>query len=107
MRRHPLHSRPSFRLPVLLAVALALSACASVPAIDALPPATSDAAPPALVPIDDLLAQAAGPSVAESAGAALAARAARLKARARLMRGPVLDPDTRAALAEAIAEGRA
>lgn len=58
------------------------------------------------MPIDGLLAQAAGPSVAKDAGAALAARAARLKARARAMRGPVLDPQTRARLAEAIAAER-
>lgn len=89
-----------------MAVLLALAGCTQFPQVDAFPPAQS-AALPALVPIDGLLAQAAGPAAAEGAGAALSARAERLKARARLMRGPVLDPQTRARLATAIDEGRA
>lgn len=83
-----------------LAVLISLSACAQFPAIDAMPPAASGPAP-ALVPIDRLLAAADAPTSARAAG--LAARAARLKVRAALMRGPVLDPATRARLAAAIA----
>jgi hypothetical protein len=94
------------RHAALLASALALVGCAQFPQVDAFPSVGSASEPPALLPLDGLLAQAAGPSVAEDAGAALAARAARLKARARAMRGPVLDPQTRDRLAEAIAEGR-
>jgi hypothetical protein len=91
----------------LLGAGLALAACTQFPQIDALPAPGPDMAPPALLPLEGLLAQAGAPAVAEAAGAALAARAERLRARARLMRGPVLEPETRARLATAIAEGRA
>jgi hypothetical protein len=67
--------RPSL-LPVLALAALA--ACAPFPEIDALGPDTGP--PPQLLPIDDLLQQAQ--SAQPDPGPALAARAARLKARA-------------------------
>lgn len=63
-------------LPILLAGCLA--ACATFPEIDAMGPDTGP--PPPLLPIDDLLAQASG--TATDPGPDLAARAARLKARA-------------------------
>ncbi len=105
----PCPTRPATRRAraALVGAVLALAACAQFPQVDALPALGPDAAPPALLPLDGLLAQAEGPAVAEAAGAALLARAERLKARARLMRGPVLEPETRARLATAIAEGRA
>ena len=58
--------------------ALALAACAPFPELDAVGP--DRAAPPQLLPIDDLLAQAG--AVTPDPGPALAARAAGLKARA-------------------------
>ena len=97
---------PFFIFGRTLPVLVLLAACAQFPDLDALPPDTS-LPPPALLPLDDLLAQASAPSVAEAAGTALASRAARLRTRAALMRGPVLDPATRARLAEAIRQGRA
>lgn len=95
-------------LPLFPALALALWAmgCAPLPGGDLLPPATQGPAP-ALLPLDDLLAQAAAPATAPRAGETLAARAARLKARAALMRGPIMDPATRIRLSAAIAAGRA
>jgi hypothetical protein len=66
------------RLPVLLACVAALSACAPFPQLDAAGPDT--AAPPQLLPIDALLAQADMQTA--DPGPALSARAARLKARA-------------------------
>ncbi|MBP9184636.1 MAG: hypothetical protein KBF78_15980 [Fuscovulum sp.] len=92
---------------VLAAALVALAAgCAALPAPVAYPVAKA-APPPTLLPIGDLLAQAALPQAAADPGGALAARAARLRARAALMRGPVTDTTTRARLAEAIARGRA
>ena len=77
-----------------------------MPAVHAFPP--SDAMPaPSLIPMDSILAQAAAPSGAEARAQTLAARAARLQARAALMRGPVHDATTRARLAAAIRAGRA
>lgn len=94
-------------LPLVLAAVVALvTACAQIPAVDAFPPSAA-APPPALLPIDDLLAQAAGSPKASARAEGLAARAARLRARAAVMQGPVHDPATRARLAEAIRTGRA
>ena len=66
------------RLPVLFAFFAALAACAPFPELDAAGPDT--AAPPQLLPLDTLLAQADMQPV--DPGPALSARAARLKARA-------------------------
>jgi hypothetical protein len=96
--------RSSFLL--MLALSAGLAACATIPEIGPFPAATSGP-PPALLPLDDLLAQAAVPGRAEPVSGALAARAARLRARAALMRGPVHDPATRDRLALAIRHGRA
>lgn len=65
------------RLPVGLLL-LSLAACAPFPALDAAGP--DRATPPQLLPIDDLLAQAA--AATPDPGPALSARAAALKARA-------------------------
>lgn len=93
---------PALRAAACAAV-LGIAACAQAPQSGPLPQATGPA--PALVPLQDLLAQADGTPVAEPSAAALAARSARLQARAALMRGPVHDPATRARLATAIAAG--
>ena len=87
-------------LPLVLAVA-----CTPLPDI---PPMNNSAGPPpVLVPLDELMASIGAPRATEAASNALAARAARLQARAALMRGPVLDPETRRRLAAAIARGAA
>lgn len=91
------------RVTASLAALLFLVACAQSLRIDAFP-AAAVAAPPTLVPLDRLLAEA-DTSPAPRA-ALLDARAARLKARAALMRGEVLDPATRARLANAIRAGQ-
>ncbi len=98
--------------PALLFAPLAAALLAGLPACAPLPAGTAgsagpDAPPPALLPLDDILAQAGSVGAAADPGEALAARAARLRARAALMQGPVLDPDTRARLARAIRLGRA
>ncbi len=76
-----------------------------MPDIGPLPDAS--AAAPSLLPMDQVLAQAPSGRISASTGEALAARAARLKNRARLMQGPVHDPATRERLANAIAAGKA
>lgn len=91
-----------------LAAVLSLAGCTTFPALDAAVSQRPDPGPaPELLPIDSLLAATGGARLDAADGAALAARAARLRARAALMRGPVLDPETRARLAAAIAAGRA
>ena len=77
-----------------------------MPAVKAYP-ASQPMPPPQLIPLETILAQAAAPTGAEARANTLAARAARLKSRARLMRGPVHDPATRDRLASAIRAGRA
>ena len=67
------------RLPALSVLCLAgLAACAPFPELDAL--GTDSGPPPPLLPLDDLLAQAQ--DTTSDPGPAVAARAARLKARA-------------------------
>jgi hypothetical protein len=103
MKPHPVTAvLLALALPVLVLVA----ACAPTPDFGAFPQ-TAAAPPPSLLPLDDLLAQANAPAVAETRAASLSARAARLRARAALMRGPVNAPETRARLAAAIARGAA
>jgi hypothetical protein len=84
---------------------LSLVACAPLPA--GLQTPTSTAAPPPLLPLDTLLAAVDAPVATDAVAEGLAARAGRLRARAALMRGPVLDPATRERLAAAIARGAA
>lgn len=67
------------RLPaVLLLCLVALASCAPMPPLGTLGP--GDTTPPPLLPIDEMLAQ--GGATSSDPGPALAARAARLKARA-------------------------
>ncbi len=67
-----------------LLIVLCLTACTTFPVVDAVMPQTN-AAPPALLPTEDLLAQT-GAIGAEGAGQTLAARAAALRARAAALR---------------------
>ena len=90
---------------LLLAIAAFGGACSPLPDI---PPVTESAAPaPQLVPLDILMAAVPAARATNATGDALAAKAARLQTRANLMRGPVLDPETRRKLAAAIARGDA
>jgi hypothetical protein len=67
------------RLPaVLFLCAIGLAACAPFPELDALAPGIG--APPQLLPMEEILARA--DTTSTDPGPALAARAARLKARA-------------------------
>jgi hypothetical protein len=90
----------------LLCLALtAPGGCATFPEMGDVPSAKAVA--PDLLPLDSLLAQVGTPTATVAVGNALAARAARLRARAALMQAPVMDPATRARLQAAIAAGQA
>lgn len=70
-----------------LALCAALSACASFPEVDrAQATLAAPGAPPALIPLEEALAQAGTVRVTEAERARLAARAAALRARAAAMR---------------------
>lgn len=94
------------RLMVLAALATA-AGCSQFPEVDAFAASQATGPAPALLPLDQVLAADAAPARAADAGEALAARAALLKARAALMRGPVPDPATRDRLGAAVAAGGA
>lgn len=99
---------PRLSATLLLLAGLSLAgACATFPELGRLPTdQTADL--PRLLPMEQLLAQAnATPRATDATGQGLAARAARLRNRAALMRGPVHDPATRARLSAAIEAGRA
>ncbi len=70
----------------VLVLCVLLPACAGFPDVDAAESALADSPPPQLLPTEDLLARAAIPGRAEVAGESVAARAARLKARAAWLR---------------------
>ncbi|MGA0539411.1 hypothetical protein [Neotabrizicola sp. VNH66] len=67
-----------------LALLLAVAACAPLPDLDAVAPPGPAMPPPALRPLDQVLAQVPGAST--DPAAALDARAARLRARAAALR---------------------
>lgn len=86
-----------FKLLPLICVALLVS-CTRMPELAA--PAPPAGPPPTILPLAGLLAQMPPPgSVVSIDPTGLSARAARLRARAAAMRGPVTDPATRARLA--------
>jgi hypothetical protein len=90
----------------LLCLALiAPGGCTDFPEMGRTPSALAVA--PDLLPLDTLLASVGTPRATPAVTAALAGRAARLRARAALMQGPVLDPATRTRLQAAISSGRA
>lgn len=87
--------------PILLICALA--ACAPFPQIGTV--TNPDAPYPDLVPLGPLLAQADAPGQITPASVAdLSARVAGLQARAARLRGPVIDPGTRARMRAGIAQ---
>ncbi|MGB8812995.1 MAG: hypothetical protein WCC57_07400 [Paracoccaceae bacterium] len=85
-----------------LILCLVLAGCAEFPELDVAPTVTGAAAP-VILPLDELLATAEAGQITVAVGTSVAARAARLRARAAAMQGPVQDPATRARLAAAIA----
>lgn len=107
----PCHAAGAMRPPTLMfrhlatacGIAFLLAACAGPPAL--VNQTTAVAAAPVILPLDGLLA-AAGPNVANDPGPGLAARAARLRARAGAMQGPFGDPATRARLQAALQGGQ-
>jgi hypothetical protein len=70
----------------VLALCVLLPACAGFPDVEAAEHGLADSPPPQLLPTADILARAAIPGRAEAAGDSVAARAARLKTRAALLR---------------------
>lgn len=91
--------------PLLYLALIAIGGCTEFPAMGNLPSAATVA--PDLLPLDALMAGIGAPRATPQVASALAARAARLRARASLMQGPVMDPATRARLQAAIAAGQA
>lgn len=81
--RRPVLSRSPAPFPCLAAALCLIAAgCAPLPGEATLPPAASLGTPPALLPLDQLLAQAAvTPRATPATAAALEARAAALRAR--------------------------
>ena len=91
----------SLTQPTLVAAIL----CACAPVVGPHGGPVAPGSYPQLQPIGGLLAQADAASA--DPGPSVEGRAARLRARAALMRAPILDPATRARLAAAIRDGRA
>lgn len=87
-----------------LAVLLAITGCAPVPVFETQAPQIATEPPP-LLPIEQVLAMAQTGQLTVQSGDALAHRAAGLRARAAAMRGPVMDPATRARLMRAASSG--
>jgi hypothetical protein len=84
---------------------IAPGGCADFPDMGSLPAAQTVA--PELLPMDTLLARVGTSRATPAVSDALAGRAARLRARAALMQGPVMDPATRTRLQSAITAGQA
>lgn len=95
-------------LPRALLVLTLVAGCGRPPDLGlAMDSGEGDRPPPALVPLGPLIAAAGAPGAEGAEGAAaadLAARAAALRARAALLRGPVLSEAERAALSRNVAE---
>ncbi len=81
---------------IFLAVATLAAGCATFPELDAaVSPEARRAAYPVLIPTQPVLDRRADVRVTPETGEALERRAANLRARARLLRGSVVDDDTR------------
>lgn len=89
----------------LVISALLVSACARFPELDATVNTSAENADfPALIPIDDILAQPNNAAASgENPSADIAARVARLRARAARLRGSIVDPATRTRMQSGVA----
>ena len=84
------------RLSVLFTAAALLAGCASFPELDAaVTPEARRADYPVLIPTAGVLIRREGARLTAADGEQLQARAANLQARARLLRGVVIDEETR------------
>jgi len=92
------------RTCLLLALTVTIAfGCTRFPALDARISAQARAADfPRLLPMTQLMAGVSEAQIVDATSADLAARMARLRARAARLRGPVIDPASRARLMAAI-----
>ena len=92
---------------LILALTLAaLAGCTTFPELDAVQtPGLANAPYPRLLPLGTLLAEGSAPRATPEAMGDVAARAARLRARADRLRSPVIDSATRARMARGVVEG--
>lgn len=82
-------------LPLCLLLASLLTGCGAMPDIGALPEGPAGNSPPALLPLDQLMASLPAEQKAKGTTARLSERLARLQNRARIMQGALDDPATR------------
>jgi type IV pilus biogenesis protein CpaD/CtpE len=88
------------RPPALILIAAVLTGCATFPQLDAvITPEARRADYPALVPVDSIIVRRGDSTITAQTGERLRARAANLRARARLLRGASVDEETRLRLA--------
>ena len=87
-----------------LALVTALTACTGFPALNGtISPALEKADFPDLVPVEPLLARAEEVQITDQTEAGIAARVARLRARAARLKGSVVDRGTRARMRDGVA----
>lgn len=96
------------RLAATFAItATLLAGCSDFPELDAaITPAARQAGYPSLLPMGQLLTDAAEVQITEETSATLQGRVSTLNARAARLRGPVVDSATRARMRAAIARHR-
>ncbi len=88
------------RLRALIIATVLLAGCTTFPQLDAaVSPGARIADYPVLVPVDTILVRRSDSTITEATGEALRARAANLRARARLLRGAPVEEETRLRLA--------
>ena len=86
------------------ALALAVAGCAEFPDLNStVSPELETAAFPKLVPVEPLLARADEVQITDETSAGIAARVARLRARAARLKGSVVDRGTRARMRDGVA----
>jgi len=96
------------RLAAIFAITASLLAgCSDFPALDAaITPTARHAGYPSLMPIDQLMTNAAEVQITEETATTLQARVSHLKARAARLRGPVVDGASRARMRAAMIRHR-